>query len=82
MPLKDPTCLIHGPHIYVTNIEVRNRIQHAIERHETNLLTTVKRRKLKWYGHVSRIIRPDQDHFARHCEASKEKGETKEAVGR
>ena len=38
---------------YVTNEEVRARIQQAIGPHE-DLLTIVKRRKLQWYGHVSR----------------------------
>ena len=45
------------PHIsnkdHVTNGEVRAKIQQAIGPHE-NLLTIVKRRKLQWYGHVSR----------------------------
>ncbi|XP_052268619.1 uncharacterized protein LOC127869998 [Dreissena polymorpha] len=36
-----------------TNEEVRNKIRQVIGPHE-ELLTTVKRRKLKWYGHVSR----------------------------
>ena len=35
------------------NEEVHAKIQHAIEPHD-DLLTIVKRRKLKWYGHVSR----------------------------
>ena len=35
---------------HVTNEEVRGKIQQAIE----DLLTIVKRRKLQWYGHVSR----------------------------
>ena len=38
---------------HVTNEEVRANIQQAIGPHE-DLLTTVKRRKLQWYGHVSR----------------------------
>ena len=38
---------------YVTNKEVRGNIQQAIAPHE-GLLTIVKRRKLQWYGHVSR----------------------------
>ena len=38
---------------HVTNENVRAKIQQAIEPHE-DLLTTVKRRKLQWYGHVSR----------------------------
>ena len=37
----------------VTNEEVCAKIQRAIGPHE-DLLTTVKRRKLQWYGHVSR----------------------------
>ena len=37
----------------VTNEEVRAKIQRAIGSHE-DLLTMVKRRKLQWYGHVSR----------------------------
>ena len=38
---------------HVTNEAVRAKIQLAIGPHE-NLLTIVKRRKLQWYGHVSR----------------------------
>ena len=38
---------------HVTNEEVRAKIQQAIGPHE-DLLTVVKRRKLQWYGHVSR----------------------------
>ena len=38
---------------HVTNKEVRAKIQQAIGPHE-DLLTNVKRRKLQWYGHVSR----------------------------
>ena len=38
---------------HVTNEEVRAKIQQAIGSHEY-LLTIVKRRKLQWYGHVSR----------------------------
>ena len=37
----------------VTNEEVRAKIQQAIGPHEDRL-TMVKRRKLQWYGHVSR----------------------------
>ena len=39
---------------HVTNEGVRAKIQHAIGSHE-DLLTTVKRCKLQWYGHVSRL---------------------------
>ena len=38
---------------HVTNEEVRAKIQQASGPHE-DLLTIVKRRKLRWYGHVSR----------------------------
>ena len=38
---------------HVTNEEICAKIQHAIGLHE-DLPTIVKRRKLKWYGHVSR----------------------------
>ena len=38
---------------HVTNEEVCAKIQQAIGPHE-DLLTIVKRRKLLWYGHVSR----------------------------
>ena len=38
---------------HVTNEEVPAKIQQAIGKHE-DLLTIVKRRKLQWYGHVSR----------------------------
>ena len=38
---------------HVTNEEVRNRIRQAIGPY-VDLLTTVKKRKLRWYGHVTR----------------------------
>ena len=38
---------------HLTNEEVHAKIQQAIGSHE-DLLTIVKRRKLQWYGHVSR----------------------------
>ena len=38
---------------HVTNEEVGAKVQQAIGPHE-DLLTIVKRRKLQWYGHVSR----------------------------
>ena len=40
---------------HVTNEEVCAKILQAIGPHE-DLLTTVKRRKLQWYGHVSRSL--------------------------
>ena len=38
---------------HVTNEGVRNRIQNATGVHD-DLLTMVKKRKLRWYGHISR----------------------------
>ena len=38
---------------HVTNEEVHNRIQNAIGVHD-DLLTMVKKRNLRWYGHISR----------------------------
>ncbi len=38
---------------HLSNEEGRNRTRQAIGPHE-DLLTTVMRRKLKWYGHVTR----------------------------
>ena len=40
---------------YVTNEEMRAKIQQAIGPHE-DLLTVVKRCKLQWYGHVSHSL--------------------------
>ena len=37
---------------HITNEEVKARIGNAIGRYE-DLLTSVKRRELKWYGHVT-----------------------------
>ena len=38
---------------HISNEELRNRTRQTIRPHE-DLLTTVKRRKLKWYGYVTR----------------------------
>ena len=38
---------------HVTNKEVRNRMRQATGAYEA-LLTTVKKRKLRWYGHITR----------------------------
>ena len=38
---------------HVTNEEVRNRIQNTTGVHD-DLLTMIKKRKLRWYGHISR----------------------------
>ena len=46
-------CISYKDH--ATNEEVRAKIQLAIGPHE-DLLIIVKRRKLQWYGHVSRSL--------------------------
>ena len=48
-----PQDTIHLIKYHITNEEVRAKIQQAIGPHE-DLLTILKRRKLQWYGHVSR----------------------------
>ena len=65
---------------HVTNEEVHGKIQAAIGEYD-ELLTLVKKRKLRWFGHVSRssdlakTINP-----TRHNERKK-KRQTEEEVG-
>ena len=66
---------------HITNVEVRNRIERAIGPYE-DLLTTVKRRKLKWYGHVSRSSGPLKNDHAGYSQRRKEKGWPEKAMGR
>ena len=66
---------------HVTNEEVRVKTQHADGPHE-DLLTIVKRRKLQWYGHVSRFIRPGQNYLSKHSEGGKKTRQIEEEVGR
>ena len=64
---------------HVTNEEVRTKIQQAIGLHE-NLLTTVKRRKLQWYGSPVHQVWPKPS-----CKAQSKggkTGQTEEEVGR
>ena len=63
----------------VNNVKVCSKIQQANGPHED--LTTVKRRKLKWYGHVSRSSVQVSPHLARHSEREKKTRQTAE-VGR
>ena len=57
MQAMEMRCYLKILHIsykdHVINEEVRAKIQQAIGPHK-NLLTIIKRRKLQWYGHVSR----------------------------
>ena len=67
---------------HVTNKEVRRKMQAAIGEYD-ELLTLVKKQKLRWFGHFSRssslakTINP-----TRHSERKKKKRQTEEEVGR
>ena len=50
------------------------KIQQATGPHED--LTVLKRRKLKWYGHVFLFIQSGQNHLARHSERVKKTRQT------
>ena len=66
---------------HVTNEEVRAKIQHVIGPHE-DLLTIVKRRKLQWYGHVSRSSGLAKTILQGESERGKKTRWTKEEVER
>ena len=66
---------------HVTNEEVRAKIQQAIGPHEDHL-TTVKRRKLQWYGHIYCSSGSGQNYLAQHSERGKKTRLTEEEVGR
>ena len=69
-------------HLYkdrVTNREIRVKIQQAIVPHE-DVLTIVKRRKLQWYGHVSRSFGLAKTILQGTVKAEEDKAE--EEVGR
>ena len=61
---------------HVTNEEVRRKIQAAIGKYD-ELLSLVKKQKLRWFGHVSM-----SSGLARHSEKKKKKRQTEEEVGR
>ena len=66
---------------HVTNEEVRAKIQQAIGPHE-DLLTIVKRRKLQWYGHVSRSSGLAKTILQGTVKGGKKTRRTKREVGR
>ena len=66
---------------HVTNEEVRAKIQKAIGPHE-DLLTIVKRRKLQWYGHVSRSSGLAETILQGTVKGGRRQGGQKEEVGR
>ena len=51
-------------------------------RHLGRSISIVKRRKLQWYGHVSRPSGLAKNHLARHGERGKKTRQTEEEVGR
>ena len=65
---------------HVTNEEVRKKIQAAIGEYD-KLLTLVKKRKLKWFGHVSRSFGL-ADNPTGHSERKRKMRQTEEEVGR
>ena len=65
---------------HVTNEEVRRKIQAAIGEYD-ELLTLVKKRKLRWFGHVSRSSGLAKNPTG-HSERKKKKRQTEEEVGR
>ena len=58
------------------NEKVRRKSQPAIGEYEESL-TIVKKRKLRWFGHVSRYSSPTG-----HSERKKKKRQTEEKAGR
>ena len=72
-------CISYKDH--VTNDEVCAKIQQSVGPHE-DLLTIEKRRKLHWYGHISRSSGLAKNHLVRHIESWKKTRQTEEEVGR
>ena len=64
---------------HVTNQKILAKIQQTIGPHE-DLLTTLKIRKLQWYGHVSRSSGLAKKHFTRHSETGKKTRQTEEEL--
>ena len=66
---------------HVTNEEVRRKIQAAIGEYD-ELLTLVKERKLRWFGHVSRCSGLAKTILQGTVKGKKKKRQTEEEVGR
>ena len=66
---------------YVTNEEVRRKIQAAIGKYD-ELLTLVKKRKLRWFGHVSRSSGLAKTILQGTVKGKRKKRQTEEEVGR
>ena len=61
---------------HVNNEEVRRTILAAIGEYD-ELLTLVKKRKLRWFGHVSRFSGLAKTVYTGHSERKKKKGRQK-----
>ena len=57
---------------HITNDAIRDKTRQAIGPYD-KMLTTVKKRKLRWFGHVSRIIRACQDNLTKNSSARRER---------
>ena len=66
---------------YVTNEEVRRKIQASTGEYD-ELLTFVKKRKLRWFGHVSRSSGLAKTILQDTVKGKKKTGETEEEVVR
>ena len=66
---------------HVTNEEVRRKIQAPIGDYD-ELLTLVKKRKLRWFGHVSRSSGLAKTNLRGTVKGKKKKRQTEEEVGR
>ena len=63
---------------HITNHAVRDRIRQAFGSYD-DILTTLQKRKLKWFWACIKIIRA-QDNFTRDGARREKKGPTKEAL--
>ena len=60
---------------------MRNRIRYAIGRYE-DLLTTVKKRKLRWHGHITRSTGLAKMIPTGHCTRREKERQTEKELGR
>ena len=67
---------------HVTNEEVRRKIQAAIGEYDELLTLVKKRKKRRWFGHVSRSSGLAKTILQGHSERKKKKRQTEEEVGR
>ena len=66
---------------HVTNEEIRRKIQAVIGEYD-DLLTLVKKRRLRWFGHVSRSSGLAKAILQGTVKGKRKKGQTEEVVGR